>query len=243
MFSGKKKYLSGIKGVLFDVDGTLYHQGPVRFVMCCWLATRVLRPFKLYRILKIIYIYRLAQEELRDSGNDAVGNVSQIDLTVIKTGEPRSYVEKIVREWFEGKPLLLIKFFRRRGLPVVLSCLQERGVRLGVFSDYPVHAKLQALGLNSFFPVVVSASDKEVSGFKPYSNGFELAALKMGLRPDEVIYVGDRVKVDGIGAGAAGMTPAVIGSFRYGSCAGCIFIRRMREICDLAGKCSGVDGR
>ncbi len=221
---------SGFKGILFDVDGTLYHQVPLRLTMCFWLATLICRPIKFLKTLKIIYNYRRAQEELRHSKEQ----IGQIALTVIKTGESLSDVESVVQEWFERRPLCLIKFFRRKGVSVVLGKLQEKGVKLGVFSDYPAHTKIQALGLSSYFSIIMSASDKDVEGFKPDSNGFELAAQQMGLRPDEIVYVGDRVEVDGLGAKYAGMKPVIIGPFQEGLCPGCIYIRSMRELYGIA---------
>jgi hypothetical protein len=42
-------------------------------------------------------------------------------------------------------PLFLI--CRRRGLEAFLTFLESQGIQIGVFSDYPVLDKLQALGL------------------------------------------------------------------------------------------------
>jgi len=45
---------------------------------------------------------------------------------------------------------------------------------------------------------------------KPNPRGFEVAAAKMGLIPEQVVYVGDREDVDAVGALNAGMTPIIL---------------------------------
>lgn len=230
MSSDTKKQLSGIKGVLFDVDGTLYHQFPVRLVMCCQLLLHLYTPVKLYKMIKIIYSYRKAQEELRHNRNVHANSTSQIDRTVEKTGESHFFVREITEEWFEKKPLPFLKFFRRKGIVPVLDYLQGRDVKLGVYSDYPARAKLQALGLRKYFSTVISASDEEVVGFKPISNGFFIASLKMGLKPEEILYVGDRVAVDGAGAMAAGMKAVILKHPKDAQNENCFCIRSMREL-------------
>ena len=53
------------------------------------------------------------------------------------------------------------------------------------------------------------ATDPEINAFKPYPKGFLHACTLWGLRPEEVLYVGDRPEVDAVGALNAGM-PCVI---------------------------------
>ncbi len=95
----------------------------------------------------------------------------------------------------------------------VLDTLDKKGFKLGVFSDYPVHDKLKALNMSDYFSVAVSASDPEVSGFKPNTTGFHVSAQKMGLKHSEIVYVGDRPEVDGIGAFNAGIPVIIFNSF------------------------------
>lgn len=94
----------------------------------------------------------------------------------------------------------------------MLTTLRERGYRLGVFSDYPAADKLKALGVMHYFNTVVSSQDRGVRGFKPHTNGFGIAASRLGLSPGEVLYIGDRMEVDGRGAIAAGMAVAILQS-------------------------------
>ena len=58
--------ISNARGVLFDVDGTLYHQNCLRFIVAIHFAMYVLiRPFKTLKEIRIVRSYRSAQESLR----------------------------------------------------------------------------------------------------------------------------------------------------------------------------------
>jgi putative hydrolase of the HAD superfamily len=65
-------------------------------------------------------------------------------------------------------------------------------------------AKLTALGLGSAFEVVVCSGD--VGFAKPDRRIFDVAADRLGLSPDECLFVGDRRDSDALGAIGAGMS-------------------------------------
>lgn len=203
------------KGILFDVDGTLYHQAPLRTIMALLLIlVNLFRPYELKRKLNVIRQYRKSQEILRESPEMEVGNQnSQLLLTSRHTGESVLYISDVINEWFEKRPLPFLRFCCRRKLNRSMGLLNKKGIKLGVFSDYPAEKKLIALGISEFIKTVVSASDEGVQGFKPKTNGFKIAATKMGLKPSEILYVGDRPEVDGPGGVDAGMQVAIIKSF------------------------------
>lgn len=235
---------SPIRGVLFDVDGTLYYQAPVRIaVVSLLLIQHVFTPGRLPRLLQIVSKYRRAQESLR---KDAVHDPwnAQLMRTALSTGASPSEVLHVVQEWFETKPLPMISVFRRRGLIEVLQSMRQDGLVVGVFSDYPAAKKLEALGVSHLVATIVSASDPGVYGFKPVTNGFAVAAEKMGLRPEQIIYIGDRPEVDGLGAKEAGMQTAILRSL-FGRNKDSAFptIRSLREILSIIeGSLRGVGG-
>lgn len=84
-------------------------------------------------------------------------------------------------------------------VPAALALLRERGLRLGIVSNTPwprqVHlADLQAYGLAEHFEACIFSADFGLK--KPHPRIF-LAALEiMGVRPAEVIHVGDRYRED-----------------------------------------------
>lgn len=201
-----------IQGIVFDVDGTLYHALPLRFGMTALLAAAMLtEPLTMMEKLKIIRCFRKAQEVLRSAGTASYGSCGrQILLAAEMAAVSSETVADVVSEWFYRRPLPMLPRCRRRGLRDVFRRLQGQGLALGVFSDYPAEEKIEALGIADWVSVVVSACDPDVSGFKPHSTGFVTTARKMGIEPERILYVGDRPEVDGKGAAAAGMEVAIL---------------------------------
>jgi putative hydrolase of the HAD superfamily len=89
----------------------------------------------------------------------------------------------------------------------VTPCLGElEGLRLGVITNGEgdlQRAKLAALGLGTAFDVVIASGD--VGCAKPDTRIFHLAAARLGLPPEQCLFVGDRRDIDALGALAAGM--------------------------------------
>ncbi|WP_030677523.1 HAD family hydrolase [Streptomyces rimosus] len=78
--------------------------------------------------------------------------------------------------------------------------------RQGVLSNSSVanqDRKLRALGIRDHFEVVLCAD--EVGHAKPAAEAFRAACDALGLAPERVVYVGDRLDVDAIGARDAGL--------------------------------------
>ncbi len=226
-----------IKGILFDVDGTLYHQAPCRAIMLVLLFLfHFSRPSELWKKLRVILQYRESQEILRKLPMAGIGNQkSQILLTARHTNESVSYISDVVEDWFEKKPLPFLRFCRRRELRESLSLLFQRGIKLGIFSDYPAENKLKALGISNLITTVVPSGNMEIYGFKPRTNGFKIAADKMGLDPAEILYVGDRPEIDGLGGSEAGMQVAILK--RFGKRNGCQYplVRSFPELLRTIG--------
>ncbi len=204
-----------IKGVLFDVDGTLYYQHPVRFLVIAQLVlSHLFRPKEIYCKIKILRHYRRAQEDLRDQGPAAHNNrIRQIQRCARRSNASQRQVAEVTAFWFDKCPLRYLSWFRRRGLTESVRALHARGIVLGVFSDYPAQEKVQALGLSHCFAAIVSAHDADVPAFKPHPGGFLLAAARMGLAPEKILYIGDRPEVDGKGAAQADMQVALVRGF------------------------------
>lgn len=201
-----------VRGVLFDVDGTLYHQTPLRVLMIAFLlGSYCYSPRLLKKKINIIRSFRKGQEHLRIA-ETPMGNCKKRQLAYAtgKTGESSQDVEETIEKWFFQKPKSVLPLCRRKGLHRFLNNLTGRNLRLAVFSDYPAIEKLKALGIDNYFSTFISSWDKDVKGFKPHTTGFAIAANKMKLSPDEILYVGDREEVDGIGANAAGMRAVII---------------------------------
>jgi HAD superfamily hydrolase (TIGR01549 family) len=201
--------------VLFDLDGTLYRQTPVRWLMAMelgWLLVRA--PHDAPRCWSALRLYRRAHEELRAAGRESAAG-EQIVRAAQGSGLSVAEVERLVEEWMNIRPLRHLRRWQEPGLVNLLDRLERADVRTGVLSDYPAAAKLAALGLDGRFSVVLSASDRQIGVLKPNPRGFLHACAAWRLPPSEVLMVGDRADADAAGADAAGM-PCVIVSRRVG---------------------------
>ena len=200
---------STLRAIVFDVDGTLYRQGPVRRAMLARLVGECLRrPVAGARTLRVVRAYRHAQEEMRARGASAG---EQLRVAQARTGLPASFVNGAVARWMEQEPLALLPAAARAGMADFLAQAEARGLRLGVLSDYPAHAKLAALGVAHRFTAVVSAQDPGVGTFKPDPRGLLLALERLGVPPAQALYVGDRAAVDGVTAARAGVAAVIVG--------------------------------
>ena len=210
--------LAGVRAVLFDVDGTLYSQAPVRAAMALELAaSTVLRPAATFEAIRVLKSFRRTREQLRDA-HDSRQTLDdrQYEACAAKLGVPADTVRRIVDEWIIRRPLKHLSRARRRDVTSCLDALAGSQVRIGALSDYPVDDKLRALGIDKYFSLRLCTTDRAINAFKPDPRGFLYACEQWGISPEEVLYVGDRPEVDGVGAAAAGTRWVIVGRVRGG---------------------------
>lgn len=226
-----------IRAALFDVDGTLYRQSPVRARMALELLKHFLsHPLTARRQIRALRAFRDAQEMLR-GGSDTVGVAHrQLEVAAAQTGIDMGELTGVVDDWMYQRPLAFLRGRAAEGLEPLLTLFETHAVRLGVLSDYPAEGKLRALGLADRFPVVVSATHPDVGVFKPHPRGFLVAANLLGVAPPEVLMIGDRVDADAEGAAAAGMSCVIVGTHDTGAVpAGTTIVPSFERLaCDLA---------
>ncbi len=193
---------SRIRAVLYDIDGTLYELGSMRKRMALELGRAALTaPFQTLRHWRMIQAYRRAQESLRE----ADPGVLQIDLAARSLGIDSELLRPVIEEWMEIRPLQILPLCVREPVIEAIQILSGHGIPQAAYSDYPAHAKIEAFGVSGHFEFGLSSNDPEIGAYKPSPLGFLKAAEKLTLEPSEIVYVGDRIDVDGAGAKAAGM--------------------------------------
>jgi len=219
--------------VLFDVDGTLYRQLPLRTAMACELALAHAWSVCTGRsgAARPVLAFRSTRESLREV-TDARETLAarQYSAAAKRLGCEAADVQQAVEEWMYQRPLKWLSRCQRPGLTGLLDFLSARGVRCGVFSDYPARAKVDAMGLGNRFDLVLSATDPEIGVFKPDPRGFVVAAERWGLAPEDVLYVGDRPDVDAAGASAAGMQCVVLANSSPVRTVSFVSVRSFKEL-------------
>jgi HAD superfamily hydrolase (TIGR01549 family) len=198
-----------ISALIFDLDGTLYLQGPVRrAILWRLLRAGLARPVSTWRECRLVYYYRRAQEHLRGCPQPLASQ--QLPLACEWSSARPEDAAKTIAHWMEDAPLETLARCLRPGVVDFLETAKNKGIRLGVVSDYPATTKLQAMGLDDYFSVVLTAQDARVGLFKPSPNGLKAALEDMGVEPGRAVYIGDRPAVDGETAHRAGVAGVIL---------------------------------
>lgn len=190
--------MTQIRGVVFDLDGTLYDKRPLE-----WFMVRRLL-LALPRLLK----YTRVRSGLAGADHGDGAGIARVTLERLADSvEARAKWGRWIREQYEPTLLRGLREASRphEGVVELLARLRAAGLRIGLVSDYRgVPARLAALGLEmaAFDFVLVT---EEVGAMKPAARMVEATLAGMGLPGDSLVMVGDREFTDQRFAEAAGM--------------------------------------
>ena len=191
----------GCRLVVFDLDGTLYRQGPVRRAMLRDLLVTGGAPGRLAR-LAVLRRFRNLREELSRSAPQDF-DTPLFRRLAAETGRTEAELRQLVEHWMERRPLAYLRPARVAGAAELLQALRERGIATAVWSDHPVREKLAALDLS--VDHVVSAGDADIAALKPHPAGLRHLLERVACRPEEALMIGDRMTHDGAAARALGV--------------------------------------
>lgn len=190
-----------IRLVVFDVDGTLYDQRALRLRMLLDLARHTIAARSL-QAAKALHRFRRLREALGEEGLEGF-QAALIERTAQATGIGTEKVVDLVHEWIDRRPLAHLRRCRYPGVEEVFAALRKHGKTIGIFSDYPAVAKLQALELPA--DLIASATDATVDVLKPNPRGLTRLMEAAAVGADETIMIGDRAERDGEAARRAGV--------------------------------------
>ncbi|MBI4576910.1 MAG: HAD family hydrolase [Planctomycetes bacterium] len=199
----------------FDLDGTLYPEGPARRGRARRLLAPLwrLRPREVVEEMRVLRAFGAARAEVRSRGE--VGDVPALQWSLVGArlglDPSRDRVARWHRIVYDGYLEAMDGLRPYEDVSTTLAELHRRGFALGVVSDYPCEGKLRALGLSAL-PWALVLGAEEVGALKPHPRVFRVAAERLGLHPGAVLHVGDRPELDGAGARAAGMGSALLGA-------------------------------
>jgi len=195
-------FVSAIRAVIFDMDGTLYDQRKLRRKISWEMLKFLLANPTGLIALKILRDFRKAREK---NASLIDGNIEerQFEWGARASKVSVEKVRKVVQNWMFTRPLCHLDAYCYPGVRELFSYLKEKSIPVGIFSDYPAQDKLQALNLE--VNVMVSATDVEVDRLKPDPKGLFVAASKLNTPVKECLFIGDRDDKDGECARRAGM--------------------------------------
>ena len=162
-----------IKAVLFDFDGTLIDTNELIFKS-----------------------YRKAFKEVlnRDIDNEEILRLYGRPLygSLMEYGEPGEMLYKVYREFNETQHDNLAKPFD--GVYEGVQKISDKGYKMGIVTSKRMHLVkrgLDLIGIAKFFDVIITPDDTQKG--KPDPEPILLGCEKLGVLPEETIYVGDSV--------------------------------------------------
>jgi putative hydrolase of the HAD superfamily len=199
---------SGIRLVVFDVDGTLYRQQSIRLRMARDILLHALWQCD-FNVITVLATYRRIKERLSE---EQVIDFERVLIaeTATATANSPDTVRAIASEWIDRRPLRYLAACRYPELLRLFAGLRREGKSIGVLSDYPVKEKLLALELTANH--MVSASDEGIGLLKPHPRGLEALITAAGVTARETVMIGDRADRDGLAARRAGAWPLIMSS-------------------------------
>ncbi len=197
-----------VRGVLFDLDGTLYR---APWFMKLKVTALLLGDLA---VLRHVNPSREWVRQRRFDDGAALAEAFHAEL-----GRRAGLGSGEARTWYEER--FITAFLRvleedvrvRPGLASLIQGLRDRGLKTAVLSDYGrVAERIEALRLPvTLFDDLASAED--AGALKPSPLPFLMSARSLGLDPGQILVVGDREDMDGEGAAAAGMAYLGLGSW------------------------------
>lgn len=205
-----------IKGIFFDVGGTLYSYrslpGSLRKVMA-QLAQRLELEHEIDELVKH---YGMASKEAdKDFATRPAylfrDYFAAIYAEFLKRIDKQDMLHHF--EWFDAahRDILLGEMELKADCHDTLAALKDRGLYLSAVSNADEN-QLQPLIENGQLDRWLThwTSSEAAQSCKPDRRFFEIALQKSGLAPQEVLFVGDSLEQDILGADAVGMHTALI---------------------------------
>ena len=146
------------------------------------------------------------------------------------------FVATVSQSHFQGDALSIVP-----GAPPALRRLAERGIALGVISNWDdtLEPILRRKGLHPFFGAFVASG--VLGRAKPDPHVFEHALSLLGVKAQDAWHVGDDPTADALGARRAGMRAALLDPYDlYGKldAAGVVRVRNLAEATDQILSCT-----
>lgn len=208
-----------IKAIGWDLDGTLY---PKKAIPSRWFTQRQ------YQAVaeKMGWSVDKAKKEYKKRLEKFGSNTRTLFSFGIDGAEYFSQLwEKIDLSLYLKKDQKIIKMIRK--LKDIRQFILSNSNSLAI-----IEQKLKLIGLKpKQFEMIFSTLD--IGGVKPEPKPFRVALKRMGLKPEEVLYVGDRVETDIVGAKNVGMRTCLVGGVsQYAD----VSLKNVYEVAGLFGK-------
>ena len=191
--------MKDVKAVAFDIDGTLYANWRLNVKIVSYFIKNLPFFLEYSKVRKILhrtapladfyeYQARLLAERMRISSEEAKNKIENIIYKGLGRFFPKIKPYPYLEELFSG--------------------LKASGFKIGILSDFPPSQKGDMWGLAKYCDVILGS--ESIGALKPSVYAFGLLAKELGVEAQSVLYVGNNISADIIGAHKAGMKTAYI---------------------------------
>jgi len=196
--------LNGLKGLLVDLDDTLYHYEPIHkkaFEACMDEAEQR------YSIDRDSFksLWKIARDKVHNDVHGQGASHSRLlylqKVYELHTGKTNAqFALKLEQTYWS---IFLQEMSFREGVEAFLQKVKDAGIRMAIVTDLTAQIQLQKwekLQLGRYFDFLISSEEAGVEKPSPYI--FELALEKLHLESKHVAMVGDNAAKDIAGANA-----------------------------------------
>ena len=195
------QFSSKIKGIIFDLDGTLYH---IRWYMKP-LFMVLLFPY-CTRLPSLMNVRKSFAGKVMKDGDELNKAIAQ-RIAATSINSSTSSVITWIHSRFYPSFEKIMPFLRgsRPGLNNTLKTVKEKHYKLAVLSDFKwIKERLKGLKINDILFDTLLSTETE-GALKPSPQSFNNIAEEWNINPSEILVIGDRIDTDGKGAENAGM--------------------------------------
>lgn len=198
------------KAVCFDIDGTLY---PIRTMNSRLLKLSVKHPFFGLKYSRNRKEFRRWQASFTQ---EVPFRWREAMIVQNGTGEERPFDKTTYQKTYDKLEKLVYRPMERLykttktfdGVRETFKKIKNNGLKIGVFTDFPLFDKLEGMKLADL--VDFAASSDDIGYLKPDTHCLEYLLYNLKMGPKDVLYVGDSYSKDILGAKAVGMDAVLV---------------------------------
>ncbi|MBR2216578.1 MAG: HAD family hydrolase [Selenomonadaceae bacterium] len=197
-----------IKGIIFDLDNTLYDYNAGNKIAREKLAQRGSEMFRVSpeEFLRVYDEANQAVKARMGASASCHNRMLYAQGTVEKLGGELVTLAPELYEIYWGTILDIMELYP--GALDFIKQAKEKGCRIGICTDMTAHIqyrKLAKLGLSPYVDAIVTSEEMGVE--KPHAAMFHGSLDKLKTKSHETLYIGDSYERDIQGAAGVGITP------------------------------------
>lgn len=194
-----RKKITDYNLYVFDLDGTLYSQPRLRFIMASrLLGYYVLHPHRIGELF-LLQDFRKTKDSWEGESNEE----KVIEDVARRHNKDKKIVEDIVKHWIYDNPLSAVAATKFEKMISFMEELRQSGKKVVILSDYPTKDKLDAMKVT--VDAQYSTTDERIGELKPSPKGLMVVMSDFGENPENTLMIGDRDVKDGASARSAGV--------------------------------------